>query len=348
VRRVRFALMALLAAASPAAADITIASINASTPAQPSDGPWTVFVKGGRVRYDAHVAGQRASVLTDIPAGEQWLLNHTTREVAPFRRQDLPTLLLSDQGEGGFTFAPNGRTKSILGRLCRGYTPGGSWTVTRGGHAVTIRLAGESWVDEGGPGVAEFLAARRAMDKAGLSYEAVQEWKPIAEAAAKLAAAGILMEQELCMTVDAPADVAKALDRPLEQRFTQKVVSISLDPVPEEQMSLPPGYRTPAVPTVAGPGTPGVVPPVVLHREDPSYTPATLALGIEGTVKLSCTVMPDGTVGDVKVSRSLWPTLDAEAVNAARRWRFRPGTLEGKPVPFIMDLEMAFRLRKEP
>jgi TonB family protein len=57
--------------------------------------------------------------------------------------------------------------------------------------------------------------------------------------------------------------------------------------------------------------------------------------------------MPDGTVGDVKVTRSLDSVfgLDQEAIKAARQWRFRPGMRMGEPVPVIITIELTFTLR---
>ena len=55
----------------------------------------------------------------------------------------------------------------------------------------------------------------------------------------------------------------------------------------------------------------------------------------------------DGTVGDVKVTRSLDPIfgLDQEAIKAAKQWRFRPGMRQGEPVPVIITIELTFTLR---
>jgi TonB family protein len=64
-------------------------------------------------------------------------------------------------------------------------------------------------------------------------------------------------------------------------------------------------------------------------------------------VQLECVVLPDGSVGDVRVARPLDPTygLDEEAVKAAKRWRFTPGTKDGTPVPVVVTLELTFTLR---
>jgi protein TonB len=68
---------------------------------------------------------------------------------------------------------------------------------------------------------------------------------------------------------------------------------------------------------------------------------------VQGIAVVSCVVRPDGTVGDVEVVRSLDSSfgLDEEAVKAAKRWRFRPGTLRGEPVSVRVVIEMSFTLR---
>jgi TonB family protein len=57
--------------------------------------------------------------------------------------------------------------------------------------------------------------------------------------------------------------------------------------------------------------------------------------------------MPDGSVADARVTRSLDARfgLDDEAIAAAKQWRFRPGTLNGKPVPVVVSIELMFSVR---
>jgi protein TonB len=64
-------------------------------------------------------------------------------------------------------------------------------------------------------------------------------------------------------------------------------------------------------------------------------------------VVLECVVMPDGTVGEVHVTRSLDAVfgLDQEAIKAAKQWRFVPGMKQGQPVPVLISIEMEFTLR---
>jgi protein TonB len=91
----------------------------------------------------------------------------------------------------------------------------------------------------------------------------------------------------------------------------------------------------------------GIVIPKVLREVKPAYTADAMRAKVQGSVWLECIVMPDGTVGDVKVTRSLDPIfgLDQEAIKAAKMWRFIPGTRMGEPVPVIITIELTFTLR---
>ena len=90
----------------------------------------------------------------------------------------------------------------------------------------------------------------------------------------------------------------------------------------------------------------GVSDPVLLHKEDPKYTSEAMRAKIQGEVWLDVIVMPDGTIGDVRVAKSLDRTwgLDLEAMKAAKLWRFQPSRFQGKPVPVQVTLILEFRL----
>ena len=91
----------------------------------------------------------------------------------------------------------------------------------------------------------------------------------------------------------------------------------------------------------------GVTLPSVIREVKPAYTADAMRAKVQGSVWLECIVMPDGSVGEVKVTRSLDPIfgLDQEAIKAAKLWRFRPGMRQGEPVPVIITIELTFTLR---
>jgi TonB family protein len=91
----------------------------------------------------------------------------------------------------------------------------------------------------------------------------------------------------------------------------------------------------------------GVENPKLIREVKPAYTAEAMRAKIQGAVWLECVVLADGTVGDVRVIRSLDGTfgLDQEAIRAAKQWRFQPGTRFGEPVPVLISIELTFTLR---
>ena len=67
---------------------------------------------------------------------------------------------------------------------------------------------------------------------------------------------------------------------------------------------------------------------------------------IEGQVALEVVIDRDGRVEEaVRVTRSI-PALDAAAIAAVRRWRFRPAhDHDGRTVRVIMEIPVRFVLR---
>ena len=94
-------------------------------------------------------------------------------------------------------------------------------------------------------------------------------------------------------------------------------------------------------------GGPGVTMPTLIERVPPKYTADAMRARIQGSVWIECVVQADGTVGNARIIQSLDRRfgLDEEAMAAAKRWRFRPGLLNGKPVPVVVTIELMFSVR---
>ena len=107
------------------------------------------------------------------------------------------------------------------------------------------------------------------------------------------------------------------------------------------------GTGSEPVSTVYEPGAPGLRNPRLLDETQPVYTREATSRGIQGEVWLEAVVLPDGTVGDVQVTKSLDMKfgLDVAAVIAAKQWRFDPGTLDGEPVAVKVGIALEFDLR---
>lgn len=91
----------------------------------------------------------------------------------------------------------------------------------------------------------------------------------------------------------------------------------------------------------------GIQIPKPIREVKPAYTADAMRAKIQGTAVVECVVLPDGTVGDVQIVKSLDSSfgLDQEAVKAAKQWRFIPGMRNGQPVPVLITIELMFTLR---
>ena len=84
------------------------------------------------------------------------------------------------------------------------------------------------------------------------------------------------------------------------------------------------------------PASPGVR---AINTPRPKYPLEARQKHWEGTMLLEFLVRTDGTVSDVKVLQSTGhKILDEDAVQALRRWHFRPGTADHVQMPLTFTL----------
>ena len=84
--------------------------------------------------------------------------------------------------------------------------------------------------------------------------------------------------------------------------------------------------------------------PTVISKVDPNYPEVARKARIAGIVIVECVIDKNGTVQNVKVLKPLPFGLDQAAADAVRKWRFKPGTLNGQPVDVIFNLTVNFKL----
>jgi protein TonB len=87
-----------------------------------------------------------------------------------------------------------------------------------------------------------------------------------------------------------------------------------------------------------------VTPPDIRIRVEPGYTQDAMLKKVQGVVLLEVVVRANGTVGSMRVVRSLTPDLDQSAMQAVRRWLFTPARHKGQPVDVLVYVELTFRL----
>jgi len=85
--------------------------------------------------------------------------------------------------------------------------------------------------------------------------------------------------------------------------------------------------------------------PTAISRIEPQYTELARKARIEGIVIIEAIINTNGDVTDARVLKPLPLGLDQAALDAVKRWKFKPGTLNGQPVPVIYNLTINFRLQ---
>jgi TonB family protein len=90
--------------------------------------------------------------------------------------------------------------------------------------------------------------------------------------------------------------------------------------------------------------THGLRPPQAIDAPSPNNPDEGRKAKVNGTAILSATVTSTGDVRDVWVKKTVGKGLDEKALDAVRKWKFKPATLNGKPVSVRIDIEIKFHL----
>jgi TonB family protein len=82
--------------------------------------------------------------------------------------------------------------------------------------------------------------------------------------------------------------------------------------------------------------------PAAIYSPDPDYSDEARRKGLQGTIVLSLVVAPNGVPTEIRIIKSLGMGLDQEAVKALKKWRFKPGMEDGKPVAVPITVNIDF------
>ncbi len=88
----------------------------------------------------------------------------------------------------------------------------------------------------------------------------------------------------------------------------------------------------------------GVTAPVLVFKVEPEYSEEARKAKYQGTVTLYVEVDAAGKASHIRVMHGLGLGLDEKAIEAVKKWTFRPGLKDGKPVIVAASIEVNFRL----
>jgi len=88
----------------------------------------------------------------------------------------------------------------------------------------------------------------------------------------------------------------------------------------------------------------GVSAPQLIFSPDPEFSDEARRAKYQGVCVVSLIVDAQGNPQRVAVVRHLGMGLDEKAVEAVKQYKFKPATLQGKPVPVEVNIEVNFRI----
>ncbi|HEX7138256.1 MAG TPA: energy transducer TonB [Vicinamibacterales bacterium] len=88
----------------------------------------------------------------------------------------------------------------------------------------------------------------------------------------------------------------------------------------------------------------GTVPPLLISGTEAKYTPEARKARIGGIVIVEVIIDKSGRVVAARILKALPFGLSEAAVEAVKKWRFKPATREGEPVAVRYNLTVNFRL----
>jgi len=84
--------------------------------------------------------------------------------------------------------------------------------------------------------------------------------------------------------------------------------------------------------------------PEVIHKEEPEYSDEARQARYQGVVVLMIDIGLDGRPSNIRIVRGAGLGLDERAVDAVRKWRFRPALAGDRPVVAPAMVELGFHL----
>ncbi len=144
----------------------------------------------------------------------------------------------------------------------------------------------------------------------------------------------VIVKQPLAAPVPAPAPLASAAEVPPEQSI---IIPPSNPPVLKAAETRSPAHESSSPPTVSQ-----VTPAALIYKVNPEYPATARNARVQGSVVMRAVIGTDGTIQQLQLIKGN-PLLVNAAMQAAKKWRYRPAQLDGKPVEIETTITINFK-----
>lgn len=147
-----------------------------------------------------------------------------------------------------------------------------------------------------------------------------------------------------------PKPEPKPVPKPKPAPKPEPAREVAPEPVPQATPSVPTPpapavQRAAPAPEAPAPVTPPRTDAAHLNNPAPQYPALSRRLGEQGRVTLDVYILPDGSVGQIKLNKSSgFPRLDNAALQAVKTWKYVPAKRGDKPIAFWYVQPVSFVL----
>lgn len=86
----------------------------------------------------------------------------------------------------------------------------------------------------------------------------------------------------------------------------------------------------------------GREPPVPVRTVAPDYPRELRDQKVSGVVMVKCTIDEQGNVSETEIAKSSNESFDKFAIDALKKWKFKPGKQDGAPVAMTVTIPVKF------
>ena len=267
--RFRTVIAVVLLCAAPLEADVTVTqtmTIEGGMAAMMGNAMPRMVTRIKRLasRTDVEVMDQTIATIADLAAPQLIVMNSATRTAQIF---DAGSPALSGASPGAvpkvdMTFTRTGQSRVIDGAQCEEHTFTMSLNMAdMGAQApmpseatsamkdVRMAMSGSVWIATSGPGVADYVSFQKAAADANM-IAALTGIRPGQQSggldrliAAASAAPGLPYLTEMTISFEGSGKVVEMMKQVGAIKLTQRITSVSTDPIPDEMFSVPVEYK---------------------------------------------------------------------------------------------------------
>jgi hypothetical protein len=250
------ALVALVALAVPAFADVTIKSTMTGKGMGISGITNTVtYIKGNKMRSDTVTGDTTRSVIFDMETNRMISFDNKKKEADVYDMQKLAAEVSKNVQVTNMkaSIKPNGKTKQVAGQNTAGYDAEIIVPAMMGGEKgmqMTVTLTGPMWVVKNAPGAAEYLNFYKNAVEKGWFFTDPRaakgqpgQAKAMAEMYRQIAQAGLPYEQEMNMKMGGEGPMAAMFAKMGNITMTTTVQSVETAAIAADLFAPPAGYK---------------------------------------------------------------------------------------------------------